>query len=127
MSLVIKDSAAADVTFAPTGYSGTTMTFSDVAATATVKKTGDVKMTLNGKERRRLLSFQVRRYDAATGKWGFVRANLTIVSDDTGIATDVDARDVVAFASNYFTKNVAALSAATNLEIGKFLNGVAPF
>lgn len=126
MSLVIKNATAADTTFATTGFSGTSATFSDVANTATQKLTGAMKHTLTGSERRNLISFEFKVYDAVSGKWGFERVNLTLIRDSSGIVSDAKRADLIAYVSNYFTKNVAALPASAVVEIGKFVNGVSP-
>lgn len=126
MSLVIKNATAADTTFATTGFSGTSATFADVANTATQKLTGATKHTLTGSERRNLISFEFKVYDAVSGKWGFERVNLTLIRDPSGIVSDAKRADLVAYVCNYFTKNVAALSASAVVEIGKFVNGVSP-
>lgn len=127
--LTIKDSDASDVSIATVGFSGLNQTGRDVANTATYVRSFETKHTLaaGNNPGRHLFAGKVRRYDAATGKWGEFGVNLTMYKDSSGIITLDDAEDLVAVVVNYFTKNVAVMPEGFSTEIQKFLDGISPF
>lgn len=129
MSITIKDSDASDVTIIQVGFNGLNQSGRAVANTATFTQAFETKHTLaNGAtDGRHLLSGKVRRYDAATGKWGSATVNLTITRDSTGIVTLDDTEDILAVVLNYFSKNVAAMPAGFSTELQKFMDGISPF
>lgn len=128
MSLTIKDSDAADVTFVITSFSGSAAVGTDQSSNATFRRTLTFKHQVGDEKTagRHLLSIETRRLDVASGKWESNTWNLTNAGTAMGIITADDIADAFAIASNYFTKNVAALAAGADAELVKFTGGISP-
>jgi len=128
MALTLKDSDASDVVFQLTGFNGMSQTAADVANTASFKRTLATKHTMPSgtTDGRHLISANVRRYDAVSGKWGSATVNLTVAHDSSAIILADDIEDILAIVINYFSKNVAAMPAGFNTEVLKFITGISP-
>lgn len=128
MALTLKDSDAVDIVFQLTGFNGMSQTAADAANTATFKRTMTTKHTMpsGNADGRHLISANVRRYDAVTGKWGSATVNLTIAHDASAIILPDDIEDILAAVINYFSKNVTAMPAGFNTEVLKFISGISP-
>jgi len=128
MSLTLKNAAAVDTTFVVTGFTGLDQSFANAANTATNKTTGFTKHTLPQKgDSRHLLSFTTKVFDSATGKWGKLTTNFTMVQDDSGLITSVHKANHFAFISNYFTRLTAAMPSNVSDECIRFVEGISPF
>lgn len=129
MSITIKDADAADVVIMPVGFSGLNQSGRDAANTSTFQRSFETKHTLatTSVPGRHLFSAKVRRYDAATGRWGEAVVNLTVTRDSSGIVTLDDVSDILGVTVNYFTKDTTAKVAAFDTELQKFLDGISPF